>query len=650
MLAFSSRATLLAICLTALVLSACGGGGGTSSTPNPPSVPPTPAPTPTPTPPPAPTPPENPNIPNGGISLITDNPESNFNIFQGDNNGPVGDAKTVSVDHPSFSQAIEINVNQPDGRFWNGQINFDISQSVSSGDVVLLHLYFKMLESSDETGTGFVTAFVESPAPEFTKYLFRQLSSSGDWVEYYLPMVITDAFDPNQIQLKFGFGNGSKSQTVQLANITLLNYSNNLSLEDLPETRPTYLGREADAAWRAEAAQRIEEHRKVDFTLLIQNAQGEAVSDAAIDVNFTKHAYHFGSVAAARHLVFDDPDSQMYREKLLENFNQSGLENALKWGAWSGEWGDVFSQENAISALEWLDEQDLYARGHVMVWPSKRNLPDFVQQFLPEGNPSAADPQVLNEVQKHILDMSQKTQELVDEWDVLNEPFDNFYLMDAFGDNVMIDWFVQAAEENPNIPLYINDYSIVSGGGTNQAHQDHYFNTIDFLVANGAPITGIGIQSHFSTTPTPIARVYDIIERYHSAFPELAIRSTEFDIDTFDEDMQADYTRDFLTIFFSHPATVGVQKWGFWEGAHWRPNAAMYTQDWQAKPNQQAWFETVNETFWNDFSGRTNGQGQFSERGFLGTYEVSVSVGGQVQRFEIELNSNDGQSFTLTLN
>ena len=39
-----------------------------------------------------------------------------------------------------------------------------------------------------------------------------------------------------------------------------------------------------------------------------------------------------------------------------------------------------------------------------------------------------------------------------------------------------------------------------------------------------------------------------------------------------DEEMQADYTRDFLTLAYSHPTVVGVQLWGFWERAHLQPN------------------------------------------------------------------------------
>ncbi|HEY7884709.1 MAG TPA: endo-1,4-beta-xylanase, partial [Cellvibrionaceae bacterium] len=155
--------------------------------------------------------------------------------------------------------------------------------------------------------------------------------------------------------------------------------------------------------------------------------------------------------------------------------------------------------------------------------------------------------------------------------------------------------------------------------------QKHYEDTIQYLLDNNAPLDGIGMQGHFSSSPTAIPRIFEIVERFHQQFPDLAIRTTEFDVDTLDEQLQADYTRDFMTMFFSHPATVGIQKWGFWAGAHWRPSAAMYTLDWQEKPNALVWKELIFNTWWNDFTGATDSNGEFSARGFYGTYEVTVN-------------------------
>src|SRR5690606_18690085 len=144
-------------------------------------------------------------------------------------------------------------------------------------------------------------------------------------------------------------------------------------------------------------------------------------------------------------------------------------------------------------------------------------------------------------------------------------------------------------------------------------------------------------------------RIYDIVDEFHTLFPDLDIRVTEFDVNTADEEMQADFTRDFLTIFFSHPATVGVQKWGFWENAHWLPRGAMYTSDWREKPNAVAWKNQIYNVWWNNFDGATNSAGEFAGRGFYGSYEVTLSHNGQTTSHTLQLLPGGDAEFVLTL-
>lgn len=60
-----------------------------------------------------------------------------------------------------------------------------------------------------------------------------------------------------------------------------------------------------------------------------------------------------------------------------------------------------------------------------------------------------------------------------------------------------------------------------------------------------------------------------------------------------DERLQADYLRDVMTMAFSHPAMQAIVMWGFWEGRHWKPDAALYRKDWSTKPAGKVWEELV---------------------------------------------------------
>jgi endo-1,4-beta-xylanase len=584
-----------------------------------------------------------------GDSLLPANYLSSMNVWNGDNNGPVASHSLVDVNHPDFNRAVRVNVTNPAGEFWNGQLQFPLQGSMQNSDIIFIRVWFRSIETRDESGAGFATLFVEDQGPEYKKFVQRDLNSTGDWDEYEIPFELSGKAASDQLILKIGFGAGAKPQVFEVGGLEVLNYQNRVALTDLPSTRETYVGRDANAPWRAAAAARIEEHRKGDFSLKVKNASGDPVVGAQVDIKFKRHHYHFGSVIVSSILMGNNADSQKYREKVLELFNQSGTENDLKWAPWIGEWGSSFNQTTTLNALQWLKDNDIYARGHVLVWPGLNNLPNAIKPYLPANNPAGANPLAKQMVLDHIDDITSATANLLDEWDVLNEPYDNHYLMDAFGNQVMVDWFNRARLNLPQHKLYINDYSILSAGGRDIAHQNHYKQTIQYLLDQNAALDGIGMQGHFGGTPTGIDRVYEILEEFHGLFPDLKIRVTEFDVNTSDEEMQADYTRDFLTILFSHPATVGVQKWGFWEGAHWLARGAMYTRDWREKPNAQAWKHQIYSVWWNDFAGNTDAGGVYEARGFYGTYEVTVKQGDKQVTEQFVLEPGGESEFVVTL-
>tara|TARA_R100000027_G_scaffold2734_2_gene2656 strand:+ start:6415 stop:8112 length:1698 start_codon:yes stop_codon:yes gene_type:complete len=561
----------------------------------------------------------------------------------------VCEAELVEVDHPAFDQAMRVTVIRPNGKFYNGAVYLPTNQAVSSGDTLYIRLYFRSLENTEESGHGFATVFLQGPKPGFKKYIIREITATDQWQEYRLPVEVTGELKAGELSLFIGGGAGSKPQVWEVGGIELLNYGPTVKPSELPRTQPSYIGREDDANWRKAAEKRIEEHRKGDFQIRVLDTEGEPIAGLEVEVRQQRHAYHFGSVITAAHLTGGSENSRIYREKVLKLFNQSGTENDLKWGPWESEWGNQYRKEQTLEALRWLKSHHFYLRGHVLVWPSKRHLPQGLQDYLPETDSESADPAAKQVVLDHIQDITTATADLLDEWDVVNEPYSNHDLMDAFGDEVMVDWFREARKYLPTQALFLNDYGILSAGGRDLTHQEHFESTLRYLLENGAPLTGMGMQGHFRGTPTAIDRVYRILDHFHSTFPQLDIRITEFDISTGDESLQADYTRDFLTIVFSHPATVGVQCWGFWAGAHWRPQAAMYTKDWEEKPNARVWKELTRETWWTTLLAKTDNEGSFTGRGFYGDYTVSVNYGGTVRVMPFRLEKDKENEIVIEL-
>jgi GH35 family endo-1,4-beta-xylanase len=405
-------------------------------------------------------------------------------------------------------------------------------------------------------------------------------------------------------------------------------------IEDGRSTASSYAGREPDAPWRRAAAERIEKIRKGDLSVAVKDADGRPVSDATVTVRMRRHAFDFGSAVAARALFAETADNEKYRETIKRMFNMVVLENDLKWPDWER------NREQSIRAVDWLRENGIRVRGHCLVWPAWNRMPRDVGGLKDDA---AA---LRERVRKHIADETSALRGKIAEWDVINEPYTNHAVMDVLGNEVMGEWFKTAREGDPDVRLFLNDYSILSNGGTDAAHQAHYEKTIRSLLESGAPLDGIGMQGHFGRRLTAPERMLDILDRF-GKFGK-PIKATEFDVDATDEPLQADFTRDFMTALFSHPSVNGIVMWGFWEGRHWKPNAALFRRDWSIKPNGRVWMDLVFKQWWTEVEGRTDAQGNYRTRGFLGDYEIEAARDGKAVRENVALDG-DGTTATVTL-
>ena len=99
---------------------------------------------------------------------------------------------------------------------------------------------------------------------------------------------------------------------------------------------------------------------------------------------------------------------------------------------------------------------------------------------------------------------------------------------------------------------------------------------------------------------------------------------------------------------FAHRSIDGFMMWGFWEGRHWRPSAAMYRRDWSIKPNGEAYRDLVLNKWWTDATAQTAEDGAVSLRGFKGTYDIEVTAGDFAKTASARLDA-DGLDLTVTL-
>lgn len=507
---------------------------------------------------------------------------------------------------------------------WLAQIKAALDRPVRKGDTALLVLQARAIETSHESDQAQLRLVVADIAKPFPRIATGHYFADREWREFALPFVFGKNYAPGEVAAMIDLGFGR--QSIELAGLTFVNFGSSVPLAALPRTRPTYRGHAADAPWRSEALARIERIRKGDLTVELVDAAGAPVADADVRLTLRSHAFQFGVAVNVDTFTLESPDRETYRRRVFELFNAASLENGLKWANWIGEKKPADYRARTLETLDALRDGGLALRGHVMVWPGRRFLPDSILAKL-DGPERDEVPAI---TLAHIRDIGEAMRGRVTEWDVLNEPVTNHALMDAFGRGVMIDWFREAARVAPGTPLFLNDWGN-HDLRQSPAHFRDFQAVARELIDGGAPLGGLGLQCHVGGVLSPPEDILASLDAHRDAFG-LPIRVTEFDVTMDDEELQADYTRDFFIAMFSHPSVIGVQQWGFWAGRHWQTKAALYTKDWKERPNGAAYRKLVKETWRTDERGRTDAVGRWSARGFFGDYDLIVTVGGREHR------------------
>lgn len=455
---------------------------------------------------------------------------------------------------------------------------------------------------------------MERGRPPYPKSVEWFLATGTEWKQFQIPFTAAESDDPTGYSAQFWVSSGP--QEIEIAGFQIRNMGQGVRYSSLGLPDYPYANAGAGAAWRSAAAARIDKLRKGDLTIVLRDAAGKPIANRKVRAKMLRHAFGFGSAVDAQTLLSNSTDGARYRDFVFSNFNRVTLENDLKWTEWER------NRSLALQALDLLRTRGITkVRGHTLVWPGWEYLPERLRGL--QNNPT----ELRRNVDAHIADIMGATKGRLAEWDVLNEPYTNRDLQKAMGNNELARWFQLAQNADPEPARYLNDFNILEAGGNDVPHIAGLKEIIGLIQQGNGPWNGLGIQGHFDqnlTDPEKVLAILDDLWGYRKP-----IQITEFDVNVIDENVQADYTRDFMTVAFSHPAVEGISIWGFWEGRIFNRNNAMVRQDWTTKPNHAVWRQLVYRDWWTDVELTTSADGVARVRGFAGDYEITFDDGGR---------------------
>ena len=584
------------------------------------------------------------SIPSGGESLLPDGFDIADATLQTWGN-PAARASVIEIDGLPFDRAIRVeNPSATDPRY-GVQIGIETRGDIAEGDTLLVSLFARGATPTPGEPIA-VHARLQQNGGEpngggYAELVPLDVSTAGDlsdpaaWVQYIQP--VKAPLTQSDGTHSFSVHLGEKAQTVELGDLQILNYGPDRDRESLPVTRTTYPGREPDAPWRAAAAARIDKYHKGDLTVQVVGAAGQPVAGALVNVAMTRHAFGFGTAADADLLVMSREqfekyaggghgsykdltwdDVLKYRATVEANFNKVVLENDLKPGGWvAGRKNDGarFRRDWTLAALDWLKERNIEVRGHYGVWGPIETDTTWNTGGLD------TEPEYGAELLRYLKTFVPQIAGKVGEWDAINHivGWGPETLGKRYGGDYYADVIRLMRELDPQAEIWVNEGNIVSGGGQDPAYRA----VIDDLIDRGAAPDGAGFMAHFRDgSLMGMERMYEVFDAY--AGRGLKLQLTELDYDGLNRELQADYFRDVLTLAFSHPAMDGVVQWGFWAKRHWRPESALWQENWSLRPAGVAYRDLVLRDWWTRAAVRTGADGTVTVRGFRGDYEVTV--------------------------
>ncbi|MBN1392807.1 MAG: endo-1,4-beta-xylanase [Sedimentisphaerales bacterium] len=338
---------------------------------------------------------------------------------------------------------------------------------------------------------------------------------------------------------------------------------------------------------------------------------------SVVKIRQTRHEFQFGTAVTNRLAETDvdalkGKDRKMFLKTLSENFNYAAHENALKWYECEKKFGAVdYTAADRIWKI--CRGLNIPMRGHCIFWEMDEHIMHWLRELDNDRLRAAINRRGVG-VTKHFKGR-------IDEFDLNNEMVHGEFFRRRLGYGIINEMAYMAKFGNPDVVLYANDYGILVDGGYNALV---YFKQIKYLLENGVPIDGIGMQGHFgyfNKWLTPADEMQKTLDQF--AVFNLPIKITECDFDYPNDKTKIAELRKFFTLCFAHPSVEAIVLWGFWAGAMWRPNAALWKKDWSITPLGKAYRDLLFNKWWTKTSAKADKNGVLKTKAFFGDYIIS---------------------------
>ena len=519
---------------------------------------------------------------------------------------------------------LTVKVSDTSPKPWNMELLQRVDAVVEKATTVYISFDYKI-----SPGYSFNFYWQEERSP-WPKLLSLHVDAPTEkWHRVQMAVPVHQTFQPQTTA--FSFHLAENVGILQLRNFSAIMVPAEVNPETLvTNVNPVLGGDFYDKDWRGHVAARLEKIRRFPLTLEVVR-KDRKVANAKVAIRQTGRPFRFGVEAAAALLApaalaapeIADFASRVkphaakfdqYRDLILKTppFEFVTFYDALIWRDHAA-WGHQFDTQ-VLAAAKAAGRP---VRGHALFIPAYKFAPNACRNLNREAMGKA--------LLEHVDGICRRHQDAVAEWNVVHGAIEYFEIYNFIGVDCIAQVFAAARAAAPSAGLLLSDIQALSA--LSDVPLRDTLELAEWLQQSGTRIDGVVLGANLKRLDVGPQSMEKRLDQL-SARVKAPIHIANFAVNADSDEIQASMVRDYLLLFYSHPAVVSVSFAEPWAPAILNPRMAFFNDDFSPRPATEAAFKLLNEEWRTtaDLVMDANGTAPALEA-FIGTYELTVTLG-----------------------
>ncbi|PSJ56233.1 endo-1,4-beta-xylanase [Pseudaminobacter soli (ex Li et al. 2025)] len=280
----------------------------------------------------------------------------------------------------------------------------------------------------------------------------------------------------------------------------------------------------------------------------------------------------FGAAVAADKLRLDSS----FKSAIINECSSLTPEVSLKWGEVEPSKGRL-----EMAAMDEIAElaraNGLKTYGHALLWHG--SVPLWAEAMLRDGPD-------WQPVRNYFASVMPRYSDIIQHWDVVNEPIETGDRDDGLRDNAFLrafgrDYIERALDEArifaPEGKLMINEYGLEYDNPVERDRRYLFLKLLEYLKSKNVPLDGVGLQAHLDLRKGMVSAkgIRDFLHEIKGlglavVITELDVKEADYSISAERRDVAvADETRRYLEVALDCPVVKGVTTWGLTDRYSW---------------------------------------------------------------------------------